>query len=196
MNQGQSDLTRDGHEIEQTLGENEGQGSLAHCSPWGRKESTRLSDWTTPPLHLMFCYCCLEMLNNFWTIHPHLYFAWGCTMCTCACSSTVFLPWVHSHGFSYLCPHLTQSAAKSWCPAAGGKDSSLRVKTHCEWVLGPISHWKSCIGVHLSLTWEMIRPWRLGQGKDRGLHPRVFVPSSLPSPPLMHLMPPELLILI
>ena len=28
-----------GHEFEQTLGENEGQGSLACCSPWTRKES-------------------------------------------------------------------------------------------------------------------------------------------------------------
>ena len=28
-----------GHEFEQTLGESEGQGSLACCSPWGRKES-------------------------------------------------------------------------------------------------------------------------------------------------------------
>ena len=28
-----------GHEFEQTLGNSEGQGSLACCSPWGRKES-------------------------------------------------------------------------------------------------------------------------------------------------------------
>ena len=28
----------DGHEFEQTLGDNEGQGSLASCSPWGLKE--------------------------------------------------------------------------------------------------------------------------------------------------------------
>ena len=27
------------HESEQTLGDSEGQGSLACCSPWGRKES-------------------------------------------------------------------------------------------------------------------------------------------------------------
>ena len=25
--------------FEHTLGDNEGQGSLAHCCPWGRKES-------------------------------------------------------------------------------------------------------------------------------------------------------------
>ena len=29
----------DGHEFEQALGVNEGQGNLASCSPWGRKES-------------------------------------------------------------------------------------------------------------------------------------------------------------
>ena len=28
-----------GHEFEQTLGDSEGQGSLACCSPWGHKES-------------------------------------------------------------------------------------------------------------------------------------------------------------
>ena len=27
-----------GHEFEETLGDSEGQGSLACCSPWGRKE--------------------------------------------------------------------------------------------------------------------------------------------------------------
>ena len=27
-----------GHEFEQTLGDDEGQASLASCSPWGRKE--------------------------------------------------------------------------------------------------------------------------------------------------------------
>ena len=28
-----------GHEIEQTLGDSKGQGSLVCCSPWGHKES-------------------------------------------------------------------------------------------------------------------------------------------------------------
>ena len=28
-----------GHEFEQTLGDGEGQGSLACCSPWGHRES-------------------------------------------------------------------------------------------------------------------------------------------------------------
>ena len=29
----------DGHEFEQALGDGDGQGGLACCSPWGRKES-------------------------------------------------------------------------------------------------------------------------------------------------------------
>ena len=29
----------DGHEFEQALGVGDGQGSLAYCSPWGRRES-------------------------------------------------------------------------------------------------------------------------------------------------------------
>ena len=29
----------DGHEFEQDLGDGEGQGSLACCSPWGHKEA-------------------------------------------------------------------------------------------------------------------------------------------------------------
>ena len=28
-----------GHELDQTLGDTEGQGSLACCSPWGHRES-------------------------------------------------------------------------------------------------------------------------------------------------------------
>ena len=36
----------DGHEFEQAPGVGDGQGSLAFCSPWGRKESDTMSDWT------------------------------------------------------------------------------------------------------------------------------------------------------
>ena len=32
------DIHLDGHEFEQALGVGDGQGSLAYCSPWGRKE--------------------------------------------------------------------------------------------------------------------------------------------------------------
>ena len=35
-----------GHEFEQAPGAGEGQGSLAGCSPWGRKESDTTECWT------------------------------------------------------------------------------------------------------------------------------------------------------
>ena len=38
------------HEFEKAPGDSEGQGSLACCSPWGRKESDTMSDWTTKTL--------------------------------------------------------------------------------------------------------------------------------------------------
>ena len=36
-----------GHELEQTLGDGEGQGSLVFCSLWGPKSQTPLRNWTT-----------------------------------------------------------------------------------------------------------------------------------------------------
>ena len=38
-----------GHEFEQILGDSEGQGSLAYCSPWGHSQAW-LSNWTTTKL--------------------------------------------------------------------------------------------------------------------------------------------------
>ena len=38
-----------GHEFEQATGDGEGHRSLVSCSPWGRKQSDQLSDWTTTP---------------------------------------------------------------------------------------------------------------------------------------------------
>ena len=40
----------DGHEFEQAPGDSEGQGSVAHCSPWGCKEAgTTYNDKATAP---------------------------------------------------------------------------------------------------------------------------------------------------
>ena len=36
-----------GHEFERTLGDGEGQGGLACCSPWGPSESDTTEDWAT-----------------------------------------------------------------------------------------------------------------------------------------------------
>ena len=41
-----------GHEAEQTLGDSEGQGSLAGCSPWGHKESDTTEQQQTQCLEL------------------------------------------------------------------------------------------------------------------------------------------------
>ena len=44
----------DGHEFEQTLGDDDGQGSLACCSPWSREESDmteRLNNWISLSCH-------------------------------------------------------------------------------------------------------------------------------------------------
>ena len=55
-----------GHEFEQALGVNDGQGSLVCCSPWGRKSQTQLSDWTelnwSEVWGLCLCYSYLRLL--------------------------------------------------------------------------------------------------------------------------------------
>ena len=55
-----------GHESEQTVGDSEGQGSLACCSPWGPKE-TRLRDWTT----------IATMLGVGYNIKETIFLSWG-----------------------------------------------------------------------------------------------------------------------
>ena len=53
----------DGHEFEQVLGVGEGQGSLAHCSQWGHKESdtTEWLNWTDNGIN-----------NRSWLFSPEL----------------------------------------------------------------------------------------------------------------------------
>ena len=46
----------DGHESEQALGDGEGQGSLACCSPWGREESDT-TEWLSTHLKLGERHC-------------------------------------------------------------------------------------------------------------------------------------------
>ena len=48
-----------GHEFERALGVGDGQGSLACCSPWGRKESD-----TTKRLHFHFSLSCIGEGNG------------------------------------------------------------------------------------------------------------------------------------
>ena len=50
----------DGHEFEQAPGAGDGQGSLACCSPWGRKESDVTAlNWAEPNEHPFSLHACL-----------------------------------------------------------------------------------------------------------------------------------------
>ena len=53
-----------GHEFEQALGVGDGQGSLACCSPWGRKEldMTERLNWTDMKKTIYICVCITELL--------------------------------------------------------------------------------------------------------------------------------------
>ena len=55
-----------GHQFEQTPGDNEGQESLACCSPWDRKSWIRLSNWTYTQRHTLSS---LSVYSN--SLHPH-----------------------------------------------------------------------------------------------------------------------------
>ena len=46
-----------GHEFEQTLEDSEGQGSLACCDSWGRKESDTTERLNSTELRCVFCVC-------------------------------------------------------------------------------------------------------------------------------------------
>ena len=55
------------YELEQTLGDNEGQGSLVCCSPWGRKEQD-----TTELTYLYICIW-LQRVRHDWSTNTHTY---------------------------------------------------------------------------------------------------------------------------
>ena len=65
----------DGHEFEQAPGVGDGQGSLACCSPWGRKESD-----TTEQLTLNLVLCRLHMAPWGLIPYPDVPCALTCTM--------------------------------------------------------------------------------------------------------------------
>ena len=69
----------DGHEFEQAPGDSEGQGGLACCSPWGRKESdmTERLNWTDWPsirkssekcLLIVFAYFLIWFTFWYWAV--------------------------------------------------------------------------------------------------------------------------------
>ena len=60
------------YKFEQTLGDKEGQGSLACCSLWVTKSPTRISDWTNKNILLNVFYYnqfLFHSLSLFWSIH-------------------------------------------------------------------------------------------------------------------------------
>ena len=79
-----------GHAFEQTLGDSEGQGSLACCSPWARKESdtTEQLNWTEGEARILLagltCKRCIGLIKKlsrktrtkFWS---NQYFLWNNT---------------------------------------------------------------------------------------------------------------------
>ena len=52
-----------GHEFEQALGDGEGQGSLACCSPWGHKESETTERLKKQQIIFKFCLFILTALG-------------------------------------------------------------------------------------------------------------------------------------
>ena len=69
-----------GHVFEKSPGVGARQGGLACCSPWGRKESTRLSDWTEYKKGSIGPYLTFRNL----TIKPHLQLTWECEKPYCS----------------------------------------------------------------------------------------------------------------
>ena len=62
-----------GHELEPALGDNEGQGSLGCCSPWGHKVTkswTWLRDWTTCKERSHCWPCAPRAAFLFWALDP------------------------------------------------------------------------------------------------------------------------------
>ena len=53
-----------GHEFEQAPGDSEGQGGLACCSPWGRKESDMTERLNLSELKQLYAYQSLEYFKT------------------------------------------------------------------------------------------------------------------------------------
>ena len=121
-----------GHELEQTLGDSEGQGSLACCSPWGRRVRY---DWAT------------EQPLQHWSLQI-----------TNQCLLSVFLtrlssPWEPGAGYSFegsqclMAPHSSTLAWKiPWAEEPGRLQSMGSLRVRHDWVtsfsLFTFLHWR------------------------------------------------------
>ena len=59
-----------GHEFEQTLGDSKGQGSLACCTPWGRKELEMIKQLNSWKREILENYLTSSLMND------NEYFTW------------------------------------------------------------------------------------------------------------------------
>ena len=69
-----------GHELEQAPGVGDGQGSLAYCSPWGRKELDRTERLNWTDIYIIY------LLNNkpySITLQPDIFENWNFFICMC-----------------------------------------------------------------------------------------------------------------
>ena len=87
----------DGHEFEQPLGDSEGQGGLAYCSPWGYKESDmtqRLSNKTSLYIKLTDFFQVVSTLHSWEPINLIIIYVISVIL------DLFFFP----SGFVHLCP--------------------------------------------------------------------------------------------
>ena len=81
----------DGHEFEWTPGVGDGQGGLVCCDAWGRKEWTRLSDWT----ELNWIEGWIKLGKFTWCKTPSGLPRWlSSNESVCQCRRYEFNPWV------------------------------------------------------------------------------------------------------
>ena len=66
-----------GHEFEQPLGDGEGQGSLAYCSPWGCKEFDMTEKLSNNKLNQVDQWIRIESFRTGWHIYSHLNYSKG-----------------------------------------------------------------------------------------------------------------------
>ena len=54
-----------GHELEQTLGDSGGQGSVVCCSPWGCKELDMTQQWNTKSIEYLLVMMSTVLIYNY-----------------------------------------------------------------------------------------------------------------------------------
>ena len=76
-----------GHEFEQTLGDNEGQESLTCCSPWGRRVGHDLATEQQQHIYVYVCVCvCVCVCIYIMCVYMYLYNVCVCIyICVCVC---------------------------------------------------------------------------------------------------------------